>query len=133
MSGVRPARARAVLGAVFLLTGALHFIRPRMYVAIVPDWLPAHRELVYVSGVAEMAGGAAVLFDRTAKPAGWWLIATLVGVFPANVDMALHPGRYKAIPSSLLWARLPLQALLIAWVHRVAIPRGSARRRPRRR
>jgi uncharacterized membrane protein len=115
-----PSRGRAVLGAFFLLAGALHFARPRIYEAIVPSWLPAHRELVYASGVAEMAGGAAVLRGRTAAPGGWWLIATLIGVFPANVDMALNPGRHPGIPEPLLWARLPLQAVLIAWVHRVA-------------
>ena len=51
-------RARAVLGVTFLATGVLHFLRPRIYEAIMPGYLPAHRELVYASGVAEIAGGA---------------------------------------------------------------------------
>jgi uncharacterized membrane protein len=118
---IRP--ARALLGAVFLLAGSLHFLRPGIYRSIMPDWLPAHAELVALSGVAEIAGGAAVLADRTAAPGGWWLIATLAGVFPANVHMALHPERYPGIPEGLLWARLPLQGVLAAWVHRVAIAR----------
>jgi uncharacterized membrane protein len=49
------------LGGFFLLAGLLHFLRPRPYVAIVPEALPRNRELVFASGVAEMAGGAAVL------------------------------------------------------------------------
>ena len=118
-----PTRGRAVLGAAFLFAGALHFIRPRMYEAIMPDWLPAHRELVYASGVAEMAGGAAVLSDRTARPGGWLLIATLVGVFPANVHMALNPERYSSIPEAALWARLPLQLVVIALVYRATLRR----------
>ena len=118
-----PSRGRLIVGAVFIAAGALHFIRPKPYEAIVPDWLPAHRELVYASGVAEMAGGAAVLAERTRVIGGWWLIATLVGVFPANVHMALHPERYAAIPEPLLWARLPLQAVAIALVYRVAVRR----------
>jgi uncharacterized membrane protein len=108
-------RARAVLGVTFLTTGVLHFVRPRVFEAIVPDYLPAHRELVYASGVAEIAGGAGVLFSKTARPAGWWLIATLIAVFPANVEMALRAERFKQIPEPLLWARLPLQGVLIAW------------------
>jgi uncharacterized membrane protein len=115
-----PPRGRVVLGAFFLLAGALHFLRPRIYEAIMPDWLPAHRELVYASGVAEMAGGALLLPDRTARAGGWLLIVTLIGVFPANVHMALHPERYASIPEAALWARLPLQALLILAVHRAA-------------
>jgi uncharacterized membrane protein len=114
-------RARAALGVTFLAAGALHFVRPRVYESIMPRYLPAHRELVYASGVAEMAGGAGVLMAPTARPAGWWLIATLLAVFPANVEMATHPERFEKIPESLLWARLPLQAVFIAWIWRVAI------------
>ncbi len=111
---------RALLGATFVATGLLHFLRPRMYEAIMPRYLPAHRELVYASGVAELAGGAGVLHSRTAKPAGWWLIATLIAIFPANVEMAMHAERFRKIPRPLLWARLPLQGVLIAWVYKSA-------------
>jgi uncharacterized membrane protein len=111
---------RALLGATFLATGILHFLRPRAYEAIMPRYLPAHRELVYASGVAEIAGGAGVLHSRTAKPAGWWLIATLIAIFPANVEMAVHAERFRKIPRPLLWARLPLQGVLIAWVWKSA-------------
>jgi uncharacterized membrane protein len=113
-----PNRSRVITGATFLAAGLLHFLKPRVYEAIMPDYLPAHRELVLVSGAAEMAGGAGLLADRTARPAGWWLIATLVAVFPANVHMALHPERYRTIPPWALWLRLPLQAAIIAGVRR---------------
>lgn len=111
---------RAPVGALFIATGILHFATPGTFTAIVPDALPAPRALVYASGVAELAGGLGMLSRRTARPAGWWLIATLLAVFPANVDMALHAERHASIPEALLWARLPLQAALIAWVHRAA-------------
>jgi uncharacterized membrane protein len=113
-------RARAGLGATFLLAGSLHFRFPRPYLAIMPRYLPAHWALVYASGVAEMAGGAGVLHPRTARPAGWWLIATLLAIFPANVEMAVHAERFRRFPPWLLWARLPLQGALIAWVWRAA-------------
>ena len=61
---------------------------------------------------AELAGGAGVLLPRTRRRAGWWLIATCVAIFPANVHMALHPERFAVIPEPLLWLRLPLQAVL---------------------
>lgn len=112
--------ARAALGATFITTGVLHFVRPRMYEAIMPRSLPTHRELVLASGVAEALGGAGVLYPKTRRAAGWWLIATLVGVFPANVEMALRPERFKRIPKSLLYARLPLQGAMIAWVWKTA-------------
>ena len=109
------------LATFFLLAGSLHFLRPRPYVAIVPDALPRKREIVFASGVAEIAGGAGVLPPRTRRLAGWWLIATLIAIFPANVNMAVNADRFRAIPEPLLWARLPLQGVLVAWVWRVAV------------
>jgi uncharacterized membrane protein len=111
-------RSRIALGAGFIGAGALHFVRPRMYQAIMPRYLPAHRELVYASGVAELAGGAGMLRRGSAKWASRWLIATLVAIFPANVEMAVHSERFKRFPPAALWARLPLQAVMIAWVWR---------------
>ena len=104
-------------GAFFIGAGLMHFVIPRTYEAIVPDWLPAHRELVLASGVAEIAGGAAVLHPRTRRAGSLWSVATLLAVFPANVHMALHPERYKKVPGGKagLYARLPVQAAFVAW------------------
>jgi uncharacterized membrane protein len=99
----------------------MHFLKPRPYVAIVPDARPRKRELVYASGVAEIVGGAGVLHPATRRPAGWWLIATILAIFPANVNMAVNAERFRRFPPALLWLRLPLQALLIAWAWRVAV------------
>src|SRR6185295_18519444 len=109
------------LGAFFLFAGAMHFLRPKSYVAIVPDVLPRKREIVFASGIAELAGGAGVLVPGTRRLAGWWLIATLLAIFPANLNMAVNAKRFRIVPEPLLWARLPLQGALIAWVWRTAI------------
>jgi uncharacterized membrane protein len=109
------------LAGFFLFAGLMHFLRPRPYVSIVPDALPRKREIVFASGVAEMAGGAGLLPERTRRLAGWWLIATLIGIFPANVNMAVNAERFRSVPEPLLWVRLPLQGVLIAWVWRVAL------------
>ncbi len=108
---------RRLFGPVFIFAGIMHFVIPRTYESIVPDYLPAHRALVYASGLAEIAGGAGVLHTRTRRWGSWWSIATLLAVFPANVHMVLHADHYKAVPGArpALIARLPLQALFIAW------------------
>jgi len=113
---------RALVGPLFVVAGALHFTHTRVYVRIMPPYLPAHRGLVYASGVAEVAGGAALLHSRTRRAAGWWLIATLIAIFPANVHMALHPGEYEDVPGgrAALWARLPFQGVFI-WIVRAAM------------
>lgn len=107
-----------LLSVVFIAAGILHFLRPGTYQQIMPAYLPAHRELVLISGAAEIAGGAGVAFSQTRRGAGLWLIALLVAVFPANVNMALHADDFRSIPPALLWARLPLQGVLIWWADR---------------
>jgi uncharacterized membrane protein len=103
---------------VFVTAGTLHFSHRRHYEAIMPDYLPAHRELVWASGAAEIAGGLAAQHPRLRRGAGWWLAATLLAVFPANVHMALHADRYPRFAPALLYARLPVQAVLIVWAMR---------------
>ncbi len=101
----------------------MHFVKPGAYEATVPDALPVHREIVYVSGVAEIAGALALLDRRSAPWAGWWLIALLVAVFPANVNMAVNAERLPAVPEARQWARRPIPAGLIAGVGRASQPR----------
>jgi uncharacterized membrane protein len=111
-----------VIAALFLVTGALHFLIPGSYEAIVPPYLPAARLLVYLSGAAELAGGIGLLLPRTRRAAALGLIALLAAVFPANVQMlanalAAHAPRWQV---ALLWARLPLQFALMYWIWRTA-------------
>ena len=113
--------SQRLLAAFFLVAGAMHFVKPRSYEAIMPPPLSRPRELVLASGAAEIIGGLAVAPQRTRGLAGWWLLGVLAAVFPANVHMALNPEQIrgldrKRIPAWLLWARLPLQPLLMAWV-----------------
>ena len=115
---MRPATLSAAI--FFVLAGANHFVNRRFYEAIMPPYLPAHRELVYASGVAEIAGGAGLAVPALRRGAGWWLIATLLAVFPANLHMALHPDEFPKVPGGrrALLARLPVQALFLWWVAR---------------
>jgi uncharacterized membrane protein len=116
MSG---ARSRRILSASFVLAGVNHLVQPRPYERIVPPSLQSRAaEVVLVSGLAEIAGGLAVLPARTRRAGGLWLIALLAAVFPANLYMAREPERFRAIPRWALYARLPLQPLMALWVRR---------------
>jgi uncharacterized membrane protein len=106
-----------LLALFFIVAGSNHFVHPAAYARIVPPWLPAHGLLVAISGCCEILGGLGVLVARTRWLAGIGLIALLVAVFPANVQMAAHPTLYTDIGSAtLFYLRLPLQVALVAWV-----------------
>lgn len=120
-------RSQKLLVAFFSFAGIMHFVRPHAYEAIMPPWVPLHREVVIVSGAAEIAGAAAVAFLPTRGLARWWLLALLAAVFPANVYMAVSPEQIRGldldqIPRWALWARLPLQPLMMLWVVRATEP-----------
>lgn len=101
----------AVAGA-FALSGVVHLVRPRVFVAIVPRVLPAARPLVLLSGVAELVCAAGLLTrQRWAADAS---TALLLVVWPANIQMALDARRSRW----LTWARVPLQLPLIWAVRR---------------
>jgi uncharacterized membrane protein len=110
--------ARWVAATAFILAGANHFRSPAFYRQIVPSAFPNPDQLVRVSGVAEIAGGLGLLVRPLRRAAGWGLIALLVAVFPANVHMALSddPRVTLGKPQWVWLARLPLQAMLVAWV-----------------
>ncbi len=116
-------RSQRLLAGFFTFMGTMHFAIPRSFEAIMPPSLPRHREAVIVSGLAELAGGAAVVHSRTRRFARWWLLALLLAVFPANIHMAVNPEQVRGldlnrIPRWALWARLPLQPLAMLWVWR---------------
>ncbi len=102
--------------------GLAHLAIPGPFVRVMPAYLPAHEALVFISGLAEIAGGVGLLVPKLRIAAGWWLVALLIAVFPTNVEMALHPP--AGISTWILWLRLPLQIPLIIW----AVRAGELRR-----
>ncbi len=115
-----------LLAAFFVFAGVMHFVIPQSYAAIMPVWLPSPMGMVYLSGILEILGGLGVLIPQTRRLAGAGLIALLIAVFPANVQMLANAMSDGASPLhiALLFLRLPLQPLMIVWVYRAAV-RGS--------
>jgi len=106
---------RWLLGGFVAYAGVRHFTNPAPFVQIVPSYCPFPDALVAISGAAEIAGGVGLLVPAVRRPAAWGLIALFLAVFPANVNMALHPTRLgMGFAPWMLWVRLPLQLVLIA-------------------
>jgi uncharacterized membrane protein len=106
---------RLVFALFFVGAGINHFLRTGFYLRMMPPYVPFHLSAVYASGVAEIALGLLLLVPQTTVVAAWGIIALLVAVFPANVQMALHPDTFPEFTPAALWIRLPLQPLMMAW------------------
>lgn len=111
-----------VMGTVYLVAGIMHFVMPKPFAQVVPPALPRPLGLVYLSGIAEIGLGLGMFSDRTRRYAAWGLIGLLIAVFPANVYMATSDVIVEGAPAwardpsdAALWARLPLQGVLILW------------------
>ena len=114
---------RWILGIFFVGAGANHLLSPRVHLELMPPYLPWHTALVYASGAAEIVLGVMLLLRRTERLAAWGMIALIIAVTPANLQMAIHAELYPQFNPALLWARLPLQGVLIAWAFWFTRPR----------
>ena len=108
-----------VMGPLYVIAGLLHFVLPELYVQIIPPALPAPLGLVYLSGLAEVAVGAGLVYPRTRRYAAWTTVALLLAIFPANVYMATSGVVVQGMPGGgdpsavVRWGRLPFQGVLI--------------------
>lgn len=117
--------ARIIMAVAMVVVGIVHFVWPAPFVRIVPPFLPAPLVLVYVSGAFEIALGLGLLVERARRWAGLGLIALYLAVFPANLYQALEEVPFEdggAISATVLWLRLPLQLVFIAWAWWVSRP-----------
>jgi len=125
----------AVLAGTFAVSGTTHLLRPAVFEPLVPSWLPAHREVILVSGAVELLCAAGLALPRTRRTAGLFSAALLVAVWPGNVQMALDAARQHRRPAYRLMtlARLPLQLPMIRTALRARRRAGQPAKPVRRR
>jgi uncharacterized membrane protein len=103
--------------ALFMVgAGTMHIVKPDFYLKIMPPYLPLHLELVYLSGVCEIALGVLLLVSRLSRFAAWGIVVLLIAVFPANVYLYQHQDVLPASPI-IHFLRLPLQGVFIVWAY----------------
>ncbi len=111
----------AGLAGIFATSGVIHLAKPEVYMPIMPEAVPSQREVIYASGVMELACAAGLLHPRTRSLAGWASVALLVAVYPANIKMALDAARSGRLGfQAAAYARLPLQLPMIRSAYKAA-------------
>ena len=114
-------RSVTFLALGFAASGVIHLVKPEFYEPIMPGWVPAHREVILGSGVLELACAAGLAVPATRKAAGWTSVGLLLGVYPANIKMALDSTRSRSTGLKIgAFARLPMQLPMIKAALRAA-------------
>ena len=107
--------SKVIFSLLFIGGGVAHFTNTAFYLTMMPKYLPLHLELVYISGVIEFVLGIMLLIPNFTVLAAKGLVLLLIAVFPANLNMYLHPEEFLTVNPSFLFVRLPIQILLILW------------------
>ena len=119
-------KAAALLWASlsYVVVGVMHFTHVDFFLRAMPDYLPAHLELVWLSGVFEILGGLGLLVKKTRRFSSFGIIALLFAVYPANIHMAMHPAEFADLGMTPLglYVRLPFQFVFMAWAYWVGTP-----------
>jgi uncharacterized membrane protein len=107
-------RISLLIISLFFLTGGIaHFVYVDFFLLAMPDYLCCHEELVMSSGIFEILGAIGILIPKTRSFAAYGLILLVIAVYPANINMALHPEKYPDMSALLLYLRLPFQFLFV--------------------
>lgn len=110
------------MALLYAVAGANHLIHPEVYKQIMPEWVPLHDEMVFISGICEIVFALLLLLQLTRRISAWFIILLLIAVFPANIQMMLN---YHHEHKPGLWLtvlRLPLQIVLIWWAYSFTKP-----------
>ncbi|WP_294264298.1 MauE/DoxX family redox-associated membrane protein [uncultured Chryseobacterium sp.] len=111
------AYSKFILSFLLMVAGILHFVKPNIFIKIMPSYIPFHLQMVYISGIAEVLCGLLLIFPQTQKAGAYLSIFLFIGVFPANIEMAK---KFYEVHHKYFWltvARLPLQVVLIWWAY----------------
>ncbi len=104
-----------VMAIFYTAAGIMHFVKPKLYISIIPPYIPYPRLANSLVGFLEVVLGIGLLFEPTRIAAAYGIILLLIAVFPANLYM--YQRKNKGLPKWLLFLRLPLQLLLIGWAY----------------
>lgn len=106
-----------LMGLVYLLAGLNHFRNPKLYLRIIPPYVPKPKWINMLVGIAEVMLGIGLCIAKFTSVSAWGIIVLLIAVFPANLYMYTHEKAHLGVPKMVLLFRLPMQLLLILWAY----------------
>lgn len=114
--------SRKRMGTSLVTMGVLHVVAPDPFHKIIPEQLGSPKFWNLVAAGAELSAGALLLTSdpKLRRAGGWLALATIVGVYPANINMAIQAGKPTNPKAIGAWLRLPMQFPMIRTAYRLA-------------
>lgn len=122
---------RAAMAVMLVVTGVTHFTHTDWMVEMMPDFVPAKRELVYFTGVCELLAVIGLVWGRFSRLASIMLIIFFVLILPVNIAERLKAVNFDGLEFGrwYLLFRIPLQIFFIWWIWFFGIRRSQNRER----
>jgi len=120
---------KLAMSVMLLFTAIGHFLFPEGMAMMIPEFIPNEKELIYLTGVIEIAAAIGLLFPRSQRLTAWLLILFFIMILPANIYAAIHHvnikmANYDGQGVNYLWFRIPLQLFFIVWVYYFGIKKA---------
>lgn len=120
---------RIAISLMLAFTAIGHFVFTKGMAMMLPAFMPMRKEIVYLTGVIEIAAAVGLLVPGLYRLAGWLLIVFFILMLPANIYAAVkrvdyQKGTYHGPGTTYLWFRVPLQLLFIGWTYCSALLHG---------
>lgn len=114
--------ARIAMSAMLLFTSIAHFVFTTGMSMMIPGNLPYKAEIVYVTGLIEIAAAIGLLVPAYRATSGWFLVLFFIVLLPSNIYAAIKHIDYQKASFTgsglnYLWFRIPLQLFFIAWTY----------------
>ena len=104
-----------LMAVIYIFAGVMLFVKPKMYMRVMPDYLPKHKLLVYLSGIAEIVLGAALFIPQLKAIAIYGIITMLIVFLIVHFNMLKGGKAAAGIPTWILILRIPMQFGLMYW------------------
>lgn len=108
---------RWAMAVFYVAAGIAHLAAPDKLLAITPSWVPLAPQVIFVTGVCELAGAVTLVTRPLRRWAGFALAAYAICVWPANFKHAIEGIDLPYISNSWLYhgPRLAFQPVLVWW------------------
>ena len=110
---------RISMALMLVATGIAHFTSTDLMIEIMPEFLPAKREIVYFTGICELLAVIGLLWNKTAKLTSVMLIIFFLAILPANIVGSIKEVQLGGMDYGIIYLlfRIPLQIFFIFWVY----------------